>query len=98
MCHAVPGTAWHMPCTVRKSSRRLLIVPAVSLFASNTLTENLPLVVVAVERAVDRSPDGLTYALPQSLAHLPEGARVEFVVMAGPGGRWEADAIAPAEG
>ena len=27
---------------------------------------------------------------------VPEGARVEFVVMAGPGGRWEADAIAPA--
>lgn len=25
---------------------------------------------------------------------VPEGARVEFVVMAGPGGRWEADAIA----
>lgn len=25
---------------------------------------------------------------------IPEGARVEFVVMAGPGGRWEADAIA----
>ena len=48
-----------------------------SLFAANTLTENLPLVVVAVERAVDRSPDGLTYALPRALAHLPEGARVE---------------------
>ena len=48
-----------------------------SLFAANTLTENLPLVVVAVERAVDRSPDGLTYALPKELAHLPEGARVE---------------------
>lgn len=27
---------------------------------------------------------------------VPEGARVEFVVMAGPGGRWEADAIAAA--
>lgn len=25
---------------------------------------------------------------------VPEGARVEFVVMAGPGGRWEADAVA----
>jgi primosomal protein N' (replication factor Y) (superfamily II helicase) len=50
---------------------------AVSLFAANTLTEHLPLVVVAVERAVDRSPDGLTYALPKELAHLPEGARVE---------------------
>lgn len=25
---------------------------------------------------------------------VPEGARVEFVVMAGTGGRWEADAIA----
>jgi primosomal protein N' (replication factor Y) len=49
----------------------------VSLFAANTLTEHLPLVVVAVERAVDRSPDGLTYALPKELAHLPEGARVE---------------------
>ncbi|MEY4117133.1 MAG: Primosomal protein [Planctomycetota bacterium] len=48
-----------------------------SLFAANTLTEHLPLVVVAVERAVDRSPDGLTYALPKELAHLPEGARVE---------------------
>lgn len=24
---------------------------------------------------------------------VPEGARVEFAVMAGPGGRWEADAI-----
>ena len=48
-----------------------------SLFASNTVTEDLPLVVVAVERAVDRSPDGLTYALPRNLAHLPEGARVE---------------------
>ena len=48
-----------------------------SLFASNTVTEDLQLVVVAVERAVDRSPDGLTYALPTSLAHLPDGARVE---------------------
>jgi len=27
---------------------------------------------------------------------IPEGARVKFSVMAGPGGRWEADAIAPA--
>jgi len=27
---------------------------------------------------------------------VPEGARVEFAVMAGPGGRWEADAIASA--
>jgi hypothetical protein len=43
----------------------------VSLFAANALTENLPLVVVAVERAVDRSPDGLTYALPKARAHLP---------------------------
>jgi cold shock CspA family protein len=25
---------------------------------------------------------------------IPAGARVEFVVMAGPGGRWEADALA----
>jgi primosomal protein N' (replication factor Y) len=49
----------------------------VSLFATTPLTEDLPLVVVAVERAVDRSPDGLTYALPRALAHLPEGARVE---------------------
>ena len=48
-----------------------------SLFATTPLTEDLPLVVVAVERAVDRSPDGLTYALPRALAHLPEGARVE---------------------
>ena len=48
-----------------------------SLFTATTLTANLPLVVVAVERAVDRSPDGLTYALPKQLAHLPEGARVE---------------------
>jgi len=49
----------------------------VSLFASSTLSEESPLVVVAVERAVDRSPDGLTYALPPKLAQLPEGARVE---------------------
>ncbi|MFM7061830.1 MAG: cold shock domain-containing protein [Actinomycetes bacterium] len=27
---------------------------------------------------------------------VPEGARVEFTVMAGPAGRWEADAIASA--
>ncbi|MFN9078734.1 MAG: hypothetical protein ACK5WX_15100, partial [bacterium] len=39
--------------------------------------DELPLVVVAVERAVDRSPDGLTYALPRELAQLPDGARVE---------------------
>jgi primosomal protein N' (replication factor Y) len=51
----------------------------VSLFASTRPLdgERCPLVVVAVERAVDRSPDGLTYALPTSLAHLPDGARVE---------------------
>jgi primosomal protein N' (replication factor Y) len=49
----------------------------VSLFTANTATETLPLVVVAVERAVDRSPDGLTYALPRELAQLPDGARVE---------------------
>ncbi|MFZ9882425.1 MAG: hypothetical protein ACO3QC_13610, partial [Phycisphaerales bacterium] len=48
-----------------------------SLFASSSLSEESPLVVVAVERAVDRSPDGLTYALPPKLAQLPEGARVE---------------------
>ena len=48
-----------------------------SLFATNSCTETLPLVVVAVERAGDRSPDGLTYALPRELAQLPDGARVE---------------------
>ena len=48
-----------------------------SLFGSQPVTDDLPLVVVAVERAVDRSPDGLTYALPPKLAALPEGARVE---------------------
>ncbi len=48
-----------------------------TLFASNIDTQNLTLVVVAVERAVDRSPDGLTYALPPALDALPEGARVE---------------------
>ncbi|MFM1821861.1 MAG: primosomal protein [Planctomycetota bacterium] len=48
-----------------------------SLFASSLLADDSPLVVVAVERAVDRSPDGLTYALPPALADLPEGARVE---------------------
>ena len=49
----------------------------VSLFASTPLSDDSPLVVVAVERAVDLSPDGLTYALPTELAALPEGARVE---------------------
>jgi primosomal protein N' (replication factor Y) len=51
----------------------------VSLFASEPFpaADAPPLVVVAVERAVDRSPDGLTYALPPALAALPEGARVE---------------------
>jgi len=49
----------------------------VSLFAATTPVDELPLVVVAVERAVDRSPDGLTYALPRELAQLPDGARVE---------------------
>ena len=49
----------------------------VSLFASATPVEELPLVVVAVERAVDRSPDGLTYALPRELVQLADGARVE---------------------
>jgi primosomal protein N' (replication factor Y) len=54
-----------------------LASPPVSLFASSLLADDSPLVVVAVERAVDRSPDGLTYALPPTLADLPEGARVE---------------------
>ena len=49
----------------------------VTLFGPTTPSADLPLVVVAVERAVDRSPDGLTYALPPKLADLPEGARVE---------------------
>ncbi len=48
-----------------------------TLFSPQSITADLPLVVVAVERAVDRSPDGLTYALPPKLADLPEGARVE---------------------
>ncbi|NBP52346.1 MAG: hypothetical protein EBU70_14415, partial [Actinobacteria bacterium] len=48
-----------------------------SLFPLQPPTEDQPLVVVAVERAVDRSPDGLTYALPRELAQLPDGARVE---------------------
>ena len=52
-----------------------------TLFGSHSISHSIssdsPLVVVAVERAVDRSPDGLTYALPPKLADLPEGARVE---------------------
>ncbi len=48
-----------------------------TLFSPNIDCVDLTLVVVAVERAVDRSPDGLTYALPPKLSELPEGARVE---------------------
>ena len=48
-----------------------------SLFASSSTGPTGPLVIVAVERAVDRWPDGLTYALPRELATLPDGARVE---------------------
>ncbi len=48
-----------------------------SLFAANSFADDLPLVGVAVERAVDRSPDELTFALPKECAHLPAGARVE---------------------
>ncbi len=68
----MPGTGWHVPCTDSGSTLR-----PVTLFGSHTISNDSPLVVVAVERAVDRSPDGLTYALPPKLADLPEGARVE---------------------
>lgn len=70
-----------------------------SLFASATLTDDSPLVVVAVERAVDRSPDGLTYALPPALAQLPEGARVEVPLGRGetPTAGWIVRRLAPTE-
>ena len=70
-----------------------------SLFASATLTDDSPLVVVAVERAVDRSPDGLTYALPHALAKLPEGARVEVPLGRGetPTAGWIVRRLAPTE-
>ncbi len=63
-------------CTAPARHRSVGCV-VVSLFTTNIVTEGLPLVVVAVERAVDRSPEGLTYALPTALAHLPDGARIE---------------------
>jgi primosomal protein N' (replication factor Y) len=71
----VRGTEGHVRGTYSYTLR------PVTLFGSHTISHSIsgdsPLVVVAVERAVDRSPDGLTYALPPKLAHLPEGARVE---------------------
>ena len=43
---------------------------------------------VAVERAIDRHPDGLTYAIPKDLEHLDAGDRV-VVPLGGRGGRAE---------
>jgi len=85
-----------VPCT---ESPRLRIVAVVSLFASNTVSQDLPLVVVAVERAVDRSPDGLTYALPHALSHLTEGARVEVPLGRGetPTAGWIVRRLGPTE-
>ncbi|MCE2883300.1 MAG: primosomal protein N' [Planctomycetaceae bacterium] len=70
-----------------------------SLFGLHTVSEDHPLVVVAVERAVDRSPDGLTYALPPKLAHLPEGARVEVPLGRGetPTAGWIVERLPPGE-
>ena len=70
-----------------------------SLFGPASLPDDSPLVVVAVERAVDRSPDGLTYALPPQLAALPEGARVEVPLGRGetPTAGWIVRRIPPTE-
>ena len=48
---------------------------------------------VAVERSVDRYPDGLTYALPASLLDLRAGERVQ--VPLGSGGALVAGAQTP---
>ncbi|MEY4810912.1 MAG: 3DNA-binding domain, partial [Planctomycetota bacterium] len=46
-----------------------------SLFASGDRTVSL-LAQVAVERSLERYPDGLTYALPPALADVRAGERV----------------------
>lgn len=49
-----------------------------SLFQTATADANpsAGFALVAIERGMDHAPDGLTYAIPTALAHLPEGARV----------------------